>query len=249
MPDLPDAIILCGGAGTRLRSVTGNGPKAMASIGARPFLELLLRQLRRYGFQRAVLAVGYRHDVIRTHFGERALGLTLAYSLETVPLGTGGALRNASDLIESDSALVMNGDSYTDVDLSRFAANHREAKAHISMAVISPDGRGDCGSVWVSQDGRVEQFAEKQSLSGTPYFNAGIYMISRKLLFEIPAGQPVSLEQDLFPRWLKEDRHIKAFVGSGMCIDIGTPDRYQRAQEILGAVEMEGGVPNCEGQL
>jgi mannose-1-phosphate guanylyltransferase len=221
----------------------------MASIGGRPFLELLLRQLRRYGFQRVVLAVGYRQEVIRAHFGEQALGLSLAYSLETFPLGTGGALRNAADLIESDSALVMNGDSYTDVDLSRFAANHREAKADISLVVISPDGRGDCGSVWVSQEGNVEQFAEKQSLSGRPYFNAGVYIVSRSLLQDLPAGPPLSLEQDLFPQWLKEGRHIKAFVCSGMCIDIGTPDRYQRARDILENVEMETGVPNCDGQL
>ena len=249
MAHLPDVIILCGGAGLRLRSVTGNSPKAMASIGGRPFLELLLRQLRRYGFKRVVLAVGYGQDVIRAHFGRRALGLTLTYSLETSPLGTGGALRNASDLIKSDSALVMNGDSYTDANLATFAANHREAKADISLVVISPDGRADCGSVWVSQDGNVEQFAEKQRLSGTPYFNAGVYMMSRSLILDILAGVPLSLEQDLFPRWLKEGRHFQAFVCSGMCIDIGTPDRYQSAQNVLGNIEMETGAPNCEGEL
>ena len=123
MPSTPDAILLCGGAGLRLRSVIGDAPKGMASVAGRPFLELLLRQLRRHGFERAILAVGYRKDVIQSHFGERAFGLHLAYSVESSPLGTGGALRNAADLIESDSVLIMNGDSYTDADLSEFVAD------------------------------------------------------------------------------------------------------------------------------
>jgi len=248
MPRLPDAIILCGGAGLRLRSVTGNAPKAMADIAGRPFLELLLRQLRRYGFQRVVLAVGFGAEMIRAHFGEQAFGLNLAYSPEASPLGTGGALRNAADLVESDIAVIMNGDSYTDVDLSRFVMDHREAKADISLVVVSHDGRGDCGSVYLAQNGYVERFAEKQSSPGTPYFNAGIYIMSRSLLHNTPARLPVSLEQDLFPRWLQEGHHLKAFVCSGMCIDIGTPDRYHRAQDILANVEMELSVPHCEGQ-
>ena len=77
MPNVPDAIVLCGGAGTRLRSVTGEAPKSLATIGDRPCLELLLRQLRRHGFQRAILAVGYQRDLIRSHLGDRACGVTL----------------------------------------------------------------------------------------------------------------------------------------------------------------------------
>src|ERR1017187_4110469 len=122
MTSVPDAIVLCGGAGLRLRSVTGTAPKSMSSIDGRPFLELLLRQLRRYGFQRVILAVGYEREVIYSHFGETAFGLKLTYPAESSPLGTGGALRNALGAVESETALIMNGDSYTDVDLSRFGA-------------------------------------------------------------------------------------------------------------------------------
>ena len=114
---MPDAIVLCGGAGLRLRSVIGDAPKGMAAVAGRPFLELLLRQLRRHGFERVILAVGYQRDMIYSHFGESAFGLRLAYSVESSPLGTGGAVRNAADLVESESVLIMNGDSYTDADL------------------------------------------------------------------------------------------------------------------------------------
>src|ERR1700680_1655437 len=97
MPKPPDAIILCGGAGVRLREIAGDRPKAMVRIVERPFLELLFKQLRRNGFERAILAFGYQKNMIRAHFGERACGLQLVYSPESSPLGTGGALRNAAD--------------------------------------------------------------------------------------------------------------------------------------------------------
>src|ERR1700740_3457412 len=103
MPPTPDAIILCGGLGLRLRSVTGDTPKTMVSVCGRPFMELLLVQLKRNGFSRVILSWGYRSDVIRNHFGEKAFGLDLSYSLEPSPLGTGGALRHAWSLITTDS--------------------------------------------------------------------------------------------------------------------------------------------------
>ena len=117
MPDIPNAIILCGGAGLRLRSVIGEAPKGMAMVAGRPFLEILLLQLARYGFDRAILAVGYQRDVIQSYFGEIRFGLQLVYSPEPKALGTGGALRNAAGLLGTNNILVMNGDSYTDVDL------------------------------------------------------------------------------------------------------------------------------------
>src|SRR5271157_5831547 len=202
MRNTADAILLCGGAGLRLRSVIGNAPKGMADVAGRPFLELLLRQLRRHGFERAILAVGYQNDMIYSHFGERAFGLCLAYSVESRPLGTGGALRNAADLIESENVLVMNGDSYTDADLSELAAGHQEANADLSVVVVPADGRGDCGSVVIDGSSKLAGFSEKQDPFHAPYVNAGIYMMSRQLLYEIPPGIEVSLERELLPRWL-----------------------------------------------
>src|SRR5262252_1483251 len=103
MPSTPDAIVLCGGAGLRLRSIISNAPKGMADIAGRPFLELLLRQLHRHGSRRVILAVGYGKNAIRSYFGDQAFGLHLVYSEEPSPLGTGGALRKAVDLVNADS--------------------------------------------------------------------------------------------------------------------------------------------------
>jgi NDP-sugar pyrophosphorylase family protein len=237
MPNMPDAIILCGGAGLRLRSVTGNNPKSMAAVSGRPFLEVLFKQLRRYGFQRVILAVGYQGEIIRSHFGERAFDLQLLYSDELSPLGTGGALRNAADLLESGSALVMNGDSYTDADLRWFACAHDEADADVSVLAVPVDGRGDCGSLVVENSGNVRQFEEKTASHLARHLNAGIYMMSHRMLYDIPAGVQISLERELFPRWIGEGRRVKAFVYSGKCVDIGTPERYETAQQLLACVE------------
>jgi NDP-sugar pyrophosphorylase family protein len=234
---MPDAVLLCGGAGLRLRSVTGNAPKAMASIGGRPFLELLLRQLERHGFSRVILAVGYQKEAIASYFGNRALGLKLEYSAESAPLGTGGALRNAAHLIESDIVVVMNGDTYTNTDLSRFVAEHSEAIADASVLVALADARDDCGAVLIDQNGRLTRFEEKQSRSHSKFVNAGIYILPRTILSSIPSGVQSSLERELLPRWLEEGKYIRAVRHMGTCTDIGTPERYHNAEVTLSTVE------------
>jgi D-glycero-alpha-D-manno-heptose 1-phosphate guanylyltransferase len=248
MPSVPDALLLCGGAGLRLRSITGGAPKGMANVAGRPFLELLIRQLRRHGFERVILAVGYRKDVIRSHFGERAFGLRLAYSSESSPLGTGGALRNAVELVRSESILIMNGDSYTDVDLGELVADYQETQAHASVVVVPADGRGDCGSVLLDGEGKLVGFEEKGPFRAS-YINAGIYAVSRQLLCEIPAGVEVSLEQELLPQWLRQGKYIKGFVCWGRCVDIGTPERYRSAQDLLANAEVTPAQIQYEGQL
>ena len=143
----------------------------------------------------------------------------------------------------------MNGDSYTDVDLTALVAFHHESKADVSIVVAPADGRGDCGNVVVDDKGAILGFKEKQSFSGSRYLNAGIYVVSRALLYEIPAGVQVSLEEELFPRWVAEGKSIKAYVFLGACVDIGTPDRYRDAQEILANVEAEADLVRGEGEV
>src|SRR5208337_5433325 len=123
--------------------------------------------------------------------------------------------------------LIMNGDSYTDADLREFAVEHHEANADLSVVVVPADGRGDCGSVLIDGVGKLLGFAEKQDPFHTPYVNAGIYTMSRQMLYEIPPGSEVSLERELLPRWLQQGKYIKGFVYLGKCIDIGTPERFR----------------------
>lgn len=238
MPEMPDAIILCGGAGLRLKSVTGDSPKVMAAVSGRPFLELLLQQLKRAGCERVIFAVGYRADVIQAYFGDHACGLRISYSLEETPLGTGGALRKAAGLSAGDSVLVLNGDSYTRADLGAFVADFKIQAADLSVLVVPVDGRSDCGTVSVGADGRIVHFVEKEKSELPGYINAGIYLVSRQMFSGIAAEGQVSLERELFQRWLAEGKTLRAYLGQGQCIDIGTPERYWNAQELLGAEEM-----------
>jgi NDP-sugar pyrophosphorylase family protein len=238
MPEIPDVVILSGGFGLRLRGMIGEVPKPMARIAGRPFLELLLRQLKRHGFSRVVLSVGYMQEVIREHFGEKAFGLELVYSIETSPLGTGGALREAVHHIGTQTALVMNGDSYTDVDLSHLVREHARSEADVTVVVI-PESRVDAGSVVLDPKGKVKAFAEKRPVPESRYLSAGIYMLSKSLIGGVPLGSKISLEEQLFPQWLADGKSVEGFVCQGKCLDIGTPERYMKAQHALEKVELE----------
>jgi D-glycero-alpha-D-manno-heptose 1-phosphate guanylyltransferase len=229
---IPDVVILSGGLGTRMQGVAGDVPKPMAQIGGRPFIELLLKQLRRYRFSRVILSVGYKHDTIRNYFRENAFALKLLYSVESSPLGTGGALRQAIEQMTTDAVLIMNGDSYTDLDLGGLVEVHASSGADVTVAVV-PGSRNDAGSVVLQQDGKIVAFAEKRRVADSLYLSAGIYMLNRNLVSDIPPAVKISLEEQLFPQWLAGGKSIRGFVFEGQCIDIGTPERYRMAQELL----------------
>ncbi len=238
LPTIPDVLVLCGGLGTRLKSVTGEAPKALAEIAGRPFLELLLRQLERHGFRRVILAVGYQSDAIREHFGSSFGSLAILYSEERRPLGTAGAIRNAAHLFETESILIANGDSYTDADLVEFVTEYHTSDCDAMILLVPTDGRSDCGTVALDATGRVTQFEEKQSLDAPPLINAGIYLLSRERVEAIPADTQVSIEREIFPEWISNQVTIKSYVHRGSCLDIGTPERFQGAQDLLKDAEV-----------
>jgi NDP-sugar pyrophosphorylase family protein len=248
MLEMPDALVLCGGLGLRLRSVTGGEPKSLAGVGGRPFLAMLLRQLAANGFRRAVLAVGYRREAIEAYCKAESFGLLLDFAREAEPLGTAGAIRNALERIESPDVTVVNGDSYTAVDFRQVAGSHRASSADVTLVAVPADGRRDAGTMRLSASGRVERFEEKGDGPGSGHLNAGIYILSRTLAGEIPAAAPLSMEHEVFPRWIAAGKWLQAFRHPGPCVDIGTPARYRLAQEILaeagtGRISAEGDVP------
>jgi NDP-sugar pyrophosphorylase family protein len=209
-------------------------PKALADIGGRPFLTYLFDQLVVAGARNVVLCIGYLGDQIRTILGESHGGLCLTYSQESVPLGTAGALRLALPLFTSNPVLVMNGDSYCDANLNEFFRWHirRRAKATLLLTKVSDPQR--FGRVRVSANGTVNDFEEKGGGNGPGWINAGIYLLNRHLLAEIPEGRTVSLEREIFPRWL--GRGLYGFRTKGRFVDIGVPQAYADAQSFFGTV-------------
>jgi NDP-sugar pyrophosphorylase family protein len=228
--DIP-SLLLVGGKGTRLRSVVSSAPKPLASVGDQSFLELLVRQLRHQGIRRLVMCSGYLADQIESKFGNgSAWDVTIEHSREQQPLGTAGAVMFAQQHLQGASEfLVMNGDSFLEMDFSQLIQFHRERAGIASMAVVPVQDAGRYGTVHVDALGRVNGFMEKTGSNVPGLINAGVYVFGRDILEHIPEGT-VSLERDVFPRVL--DRGVYAFEQRGMFIDIGTPEDYARAQAL-----------------
>jgi len=225
------AVLLVGGKGTRLRSAIPGKPKPLASVGQRPFLELIVRQLSNQGIRRLVMCTGYLADQIERVFGDgRSLGVKIEYSRESCPLGTGGAVKlSKKHLPNSPVFLVMNGDSFLEIDLARLIRFHRDKNGVASIAVRQVPNAQRYGTVQVAADHRVIGFAEKLGNAAPGIVNAGIYVFDQTLFEHIPEGTS-SLETDVFPNLLNHG--VYALEEYGMFIDIGTPEDYVRAQEM-----------------
>jgi D-glycero-alpha-D-manno-heptose 1-phosphate guanylyltransferase len=224
------AIVLAGGLGTRLKSVVPDLPKPMAPVAGRPFLAWVLGRLLDAGFESAVLAVGYRHQTIRDHFGADYRGMGLAYSVESTPLGTGGAIRLAADQITALPVFVLNGDTYLELDYRAMLAAHRQSRASLSVAVCGVPDVSRYGALQLEQD-RIHAFTEK-GRAGPGFINAGVYLVSHEIVESIPAGMPFSFEQQLLMPRVGELRPL-AFVTEGCFIDIGIPADLERAQRLF----------------
>ncbi len=226
------AIVLAGGFGTRLRSVIPDLPKPMAPVAGRPFLAWVLEGLNRAAFERVVLAVGYRHEVIHGYFGDAYGGMALAYSVESTPMGTGGALRLAAEYVIEDPVFVLNGDTYVEVDYHSMLAAHRQAGASLSVAVHHVDDVSRYGALELQRD-LIQGFEEK-GRRGPGFINAGVYLVAAEILRQIPAGEAFSFEQQLLVPQVRAIRP-RAFVTAGRFIDIGIPEDYARAQALFGS--------------
>lgn len=227
---LPPAVVLAGGLGTRLRSVVEGIPKPMAPVGGRPFLTLVLDQLVTARVPLAVLAVGYRHEVIVEHFGHEYRGMPLAYSVEAEPLGTGGAVRDGWHVAGVDQILVLNGDTLVGVSLAGLAQTHADAGSIVTMAVRHVEDTRRYGALDVVS-GLVSGFEEK-GRSGPGYIYGGVSLLGADShpLLEIPGR--FSLENDVLMRSLATLRPA-AHVTGGYFVDIGVPADYARAQRDL----------------
>jgi NDP-sugar pyrophosphorylase family protein len=226
------AAILGGGLGTRLRSVVADRPKVIAPVANKPFLAYLLEQLARAGVKTVVICTGYLGEKIKTTFGDSYGSLDLIYSQEPSQLGTAGALRLALPLLESDSVLVLNGDSYCDANLKDFWSWHSAKGAEASLLLTKVSDTKRYGRVQVDEEGQLLSFAEKIESNGPGWINAGVYLFKRHLLLTIPENRPVSLERELFPKWLGT-KFYGYCTPSARFLDIGTPESYSAAFEFF----------------
>lgn len=225
------AILLCGGMGTRLRSVVADRPKPMADICGKPFLQYLLEMLRDKGITEVIFALGYMGEMIEEYFQDgSAFGLKIAYSYEEEPLGTGGAIRNALPKILEEEVLVLNADTYFPMDYQGLLRFHQENDGDFSLATRAVPDISRYGAVRRDAAGRILAWNEKLEDGGQPLageINGGIYVMKKSLIAEIPEGKQ-SLEQDCIPKWISEGKRIFGLPFDGYFMDIGIPKDYQQ---------------------
>jgi D-glycero-alpha-D-manno-heptose 1-phosphate guanylyltransferase len=226
---IKEAIVLAGGLGTRLRKVVKHVPKPMADIDGRPFLEFILSYLHRGGLRKVILAVGYKHEVVRSCFGDKFGDMHLEYSIEEQPLGTGGGIKKGLHLVEQQDAFVLNGDTFFNVKLDLFYRLHRSKGAQVSLALKPMENPSRYGTVEISKDNRIRNFTEKQH-TRAGLINGGIYIIGKNIFDAIEVPEAFSFEKN----FLEKYHHMLPAYGfpfDDFLIDIGLPQDYEKMKK------------------
>jgi len=229
-----DTLILCGGQGTRLRSVVTDKPKILVEIQNRPFIGHMLNKLEYHGIKNVVLCTGYMHNLIEEWVSlSYTGGLKIICSQELKPLGTAGAIQNARDFILSKYFFVINGDTYSDISYNDFISDFIKKKSFGSVAITNAKNTSDYGSIIFDRFGRLLSFKEKSKKNINSYINLGVYIFKRNIINHIANGAKVSLEKELIPKILKQkNKPIFTFKHQGLFFDFGTPERYKELNKI-----------------
>jgi D-glycero-alpha-D-manno-heptose 1-phosphate guanylyltransferase len=227
---LGDAIILAGGRGKRLRNLTDLVPKPMVEVNDKPFLDYLLTYLSAQRFGRIILSVGYKHEIIRGYFGTSYKGMHLDYVIEDSPLGTGGALKRALREVNGEHAVVLNGDTFFQIELADLVKFHTAQTSVLTIAVKPMQNFDRYGSLMLS-NGRVCRYEEKR-FRESGYINGGVYVMSKAILEQFEAeGDSFSFER--FLETNVERIAPSPFISDGYFIDIGTPEDYRKGKDEL----------------
>jgi D-glycero-alpha-D-manno-heptose 1-phosphate guanylyltransferase len=234
---LNEAIILAGGFGTRLKEVVSDLPKPMAPVDGKPFLAHLLDYLKSYHIQRVIISTGHLADKISSYFGNEYEEMEIVYSHEDAPMGTGGGIKLAIQKCKSDVVLVLNGDSFFDIDINEFYAKHRWERADFSIALRKVPNAARYGTIGLIDENKILFFKEKTGEEKEGVINGGVYLLNRELFLKnTPLGEPFSLEQDFFESFINRFM-FNGYLSKGYFIDIGIPEDYKKAQHELAGLK------------
>ena len=224
-------ILLVGGFGTRLKPLTNQTPKPMLPVGGLPVTEHQLIAAKKAGITTVILATSYLSEVFIPYFGDGSKwGMQLKYAVEKEPLGTGGAIRNAAELIDLESAkaaheefVIFNGDVLSNHSIAAQLDFHRKHQADVTLHLINVEDARAFGCVPTDKDGRVTAFLEKMDNPVTNAINAGCYVFSPSVILDIPRSKVVSVERETFPNLVNSGRPVFGYNEQSYWLDIGTP--------------------------
>jgi mannose-1-phosphate guanylyltransferase len=237
------AILLVGGFGTRLMPLTKNTPKPMLTVAGVPVTEHQLAMAKSAGITEIVLATSYLSEVFIPYFGDGSKwGMKIKYAVEKEPLGTGGAIRNAAQLLDTnESVVVLNGDVLSSHNLAEQIRQHESHSADVTLHLTQVEDARAFGCVSTDRDGRVTAFLEKMENPVTNQINAGCYVFNPRIISTIPLDTVVSVERETFPQLVASGAKVFGYLEKAYWLDIGTPrallkasiDIVQRTGEFL----------------
>ncbi len=222
------AVILAGGLGTGLRRIVHDRPKPMALIAGMPFLEHLMRLLMEQGITEIILCVSHMANQIKSYFGNGSRwGFDITYSEEEIPLGTAGAIKKTERYIEN-TFLVLNGDSYSNLDLQQFIDFHKSKRSNFTLALTKVADSSHYGNI-ILKENKIIDFSEKKDFN-EGLVSSGFYILEPKIFDYIEPDKNTSLEKDIFPKLAKESL-LWGYIYDGYFIDIGRPETYAKFKE------------------
>lgn len=229
------AVILAGGLGAKVAHLVPDRPKPMADIGGKPFLWYVIHQLKRQGIRNLILCLHYLPDAVVTYFGDgKEAGLSITYSVEDRLMGTGGAIKHAQPHIGAEPFLVVNGDTYLELDYTAFQKFHTEHGGIGTIALSNVADISEYGLIKTEENGRITLFGEKlRNLHIAGLINGGVYLLEPGILDMIAQGESTSLEKEVFPSLLYLDRPLFGYKTNGLFVDIGLPQQLERARLVI----------------
>ena len=231
-----EAIILAGGLGARLGELTSHTPKPMLQVNSRPFVSYVMDYLIESEVNCIIFAVSYLADQFIDHFGDSYRGVPLKYSIEREPLGTGGAIKNAMQLCESEPILIVNGDTFCPLDIIKMYAEHLQKDASISIGISRVDDTSRYGSVITNKNGFVVSFTEKGNASGPGHINCGTYLLNKNLSILDKLPNAFSFEKEVLENFNGFELNINTFSTSAEFLDIGIPSDFEKSKSFLRKV-------------
>lgn len=233
---IKEAIILAGGLGTRLRTVVADRPKCMALINRKPFLHYLIEYLQKEGIDQFIFSVGYLHEMIEDYLKTMHPTINYQISLEDEPLGTGGGIRLACELVKGENVIVCNGDTMYKADIAELTEFHKSVDAACTLALKPMVHFERYGVVELNEDQSVRSFKEKQFYE-EGLINGGVYALNTKRFLAEDLPEKFSFEKDYLKKKIHSNQHNSEIFGcvqDNYFIDIGIPEDYKRASEEIG---------------